>query len=71
MENNVPKSEDNEDNETNTDPILGKVFFSKYKAKCKYRYFFLNNRLFIQKILRTNRVYVILEHFYSLLEQLF
>jgi len=32
MENNVAKSEDNEDNETNTDPILGKVFFSKYKA---------------------------------------
>jgi len=32
MENNLPKSEGNEDNESNTDPIIGKIFFSKYKA---------------------------------------
>ena len=32
MDNNEIKSEGYEEKETNTDPIIGKVFFSKYKA---------------------------------------
>ena len=32
MENNNENSESYEDNESSTDPIIGKVFFSKYKA---------------------------------------
>ena len=32
MEYNGAKSEGFEDKETNTDPIIGKIFFSKYKA---------------------------------------
>ena len=32
MEHDDPKSDNNDDSQTNVDPIIGKIFFSKYKA---------------------------------------